>query len=95
MMALGQYHTFPSRSSVLQVPEVQAQAGTLPFSGFEIAQQAWAMGTVALTPFPQWLNVLTNLSVCLHNAWAQVWTPQEALTNAQNYIEQNIPPLTF
>jgi multiple sugar transport system substrate-binding protein len=94
-MLLGQYHNFPTRASVLNVPQIQqaVEAGSL--ASFNVAKQAWATGTTALIPFPQWLNVLVNLSVSLHNAWIGYWTPLEALTNAQNFIEQNYPNLTF
>lgn len=92
---LGEYRIFPTRTSVFNVPQVQAQLGSSEFDAFNVAKQAWATGTTALTPFPQWLNVLTVIATQLSNAWVGVSTPQEALTNAQNLVEQNYPNLTF
>ena len=94
---LDSYHIFPTRSSVLGVPQVQSETGGDPdaFAAFDVAKQAWKSGTTALTPFPKWLSVLVNLSLHLNNAWTGTESPSEALTNAQSYIEQNFPDLSF
>jgi multiple sugar transport system substrate-binding protein len=94
-MLLGQYHIFPTRTSVLGVQQVQDEISTGALTAFNVAKQAWSTGTTALTPFPQWLNVLVPLSVHLNNAWTGSETPQEALTNAQNQINKDFPNLTF
>jgi multiple sugar transport system substrate-binding protein len=95
MMALHSYHIFPTRTSVFSVPEIQnaAKNGTLP--ALNVAKQAWATGTTALVPFPQWLQVLVPLSTHLNNAWTGVEKPRAALTNAKNQINQLFPTLTF
>lgn len=94
-MLLGQYHNFPTRTSVFDAPEVQSELDSSELPQFNVAKQAWATGTTALTPFPLWLQVITPLANALHNAWIGYWTPQEALTNAENTIEENFPALTF
>jgi hypothetical protein len=95
MMALGNYHIFPTRTSVFSVPEIQnaANNGTLP--ALNVAKQAWSTGTTALIPFPQWLQVLVPLATHLSNAWTGVEKPKDALTNAKNQIDQLFPKLTF
>jgi multiple sugar transport system substrate-binding protein len=94
---LDSYHIFPTRSSVPSVPDVESETSANPgaFAAFSVAKQAWATGTTALTPFPEWLSVLVNLSLHLNNAWKGTESPGEALTNAQTYIEQNFPDLSL
>jgi len=92
---LDQYHIYPTRSSVLDVPQVQSAIGSSDYAAFNVANQAFATGVTALTPFPQWLKVLVPLASHLNNAWTGSETPSEALTNAQNTINQSFPNLTF
>ena len=94
-MLLSQYHIFPTRSSVLSASPVENQTNTSAFAAFNVAKQVWQKGTTALTPFPQWLPVLVLLSTHLNNAWTGSETPSEALTNAQDEINQQHPNLTF
>ena len=95
-MLLGQYHIFPTRTSVFDVPEVQSQVNSQALGALNIAKQAWATGTTALTPFPNWLQILVPLSVHLNNAWTGFETPSEALANAQKQLSQApFSPITF
>jgi len=94
-LLIDQYHIFPTRASVLQAPEVQSQAGLGPLGALGVMQQAWATGTTALTPFPQWLQLLVPLSTQINNAWTGFKTPSQALTDAQNQLNQLFPNLTF
>jgi len=92
---LGQYHIFPTRTSVFDLPEVQSAINSQALGALSVAKQAWATGTTALTPFPKWLTVLVPLSVHINNAWTGVETPSQALTNAQSQLNQLYPNLTF
>jgi multiple sugar transport system substrate-binding protein len=92
---LDQYHIFPTRTSVFDVPQVQSELASSELTALNVAKQAWATGTTALTPFPQWLNVITSLAVHLNNAWTGFQTPSDALSAAQTQINQEWPNLTF
>lgn len=92
---IGEYHIFPTRTSVFNVPEIQSEIGSSELTAFDIAKQAWATGTTALTPFPQWLTILTNISAQLSTAWTGAVAPQQALNNIQSYVESTYPNLTF
>jgi ABC-type glycerol-3-phosphate transport system substrate-binding protein len=95
MTLIDKYHIFPTRTSVFDVPEIQSKVSSGTLASLNVAKNAWASGTTALTPFPRWLQVLVPLSTHINNAWTGAETPQQALAAAQSYIETNFPNLTF
>jgi len=96
-LLLDQYHIYPTRDSVLQVPEVSSQmaATPAPFAATDLAGEVWASsGVTALVGFPKWFSVLTPLAAQLASAWRGKVTPGDALDAAQEAVEA-FGPLTF
>lgn len=94
----GSYHIIPTRASVpsTSVVETAVSGDTLDYAAYSIAQQALSTGGVtALTPFPQWLSVLTPLATQLNKAYSGAVSPAEALATAQTDVVTSFPNLTF
>jgi multiple sugar transport system substrate-binding protein len=89
-LLLDQYHIYPTRQSVLDVPEVSSQmaADEAAYSAADLAKEIWASsGVIALVGFPSWFQALAVLSAQLSNAWMGNATPSDALDAAQANIE--------
>jgi len=95
MIALGPYHSFPSRKTVISNSLVQQAIGTTAARSLQVVEQVWnANQAVTLTTFPQWWNSLQYISYYLNNAWQGINTPQQALTGAAQRVA-GLGPLTF
>lgn len=92
---LGEYHNFPTRSSVTAVPEIAnaLTAGTLGVA--DLVNQIWQEGSLTtLLGFPQWLTAAVILAGDLSDGFKGTLTPAAALADAQSRIEA-LGPLTF
>ena len=89
-LLLDQYHIYPSRETVLGVPDVSSGMTTdpAPYASTRLAQQIWASsGVTAIVGFPAWLQVLDILQHQLSEAWMGNTSPSAALAAAQQGVE--------
>jgi multiple sugar transport system substrate-binding protein len=96
-LLLDQYHIYPTRVDVLDVPEVSSQiaANAGAYAATDLAEQIWASSSVTALPgFPMWLKVLPILSGQLSSAWQGLAAPGDALDAAQQGVEA-LGTLTF
>ncbi|MDA4118563.1 MAG: extracellular solute-binding protein [Thaumarchaeota archaeon] len=95
-MILGQYHVFPTRSSVTSARVVADEIGTPGMGIANLTNQIWEAGsTTTLIGFPKWLQVSTILANQLNKAWTRAASPADALAGAQTQIEQQVGTITF
>lgn len=92
---LGQYHNYPTRTSVTQAPEVSSVLQTTPFVVAELMNQVWQSNSLTtLLGFPRWLQASTILGSALNTAWTGSVSPKDALAGAQADLEA-MGTLTF
>jgi multiple sugar transport system substrate-binding protein len=94
-LLLDTYHILPTRQSVLSVPEIQTTLQQGAYGATLLAQQLYASNKVVpLIGFPAWFQVLDVISAHLHSAWSGLESPAQALSAAQQGVEQ-LGALTF
>jgi ABC-type glycerol-3-phosphate transport system substrate-binding protein len=92
---LGEYHNFPTRSSVSQVPEIESLFQSNSLGPADLVSQIWQQGSLTtLLGFPQWLTAAVIIAGDLSSAFKGSLTPAAALADAQTRIE-NLGTLTF
>jgi multiple sugar transport system substrate-binding protein len=85
---LGNYHNYPTRSSVTTSPQVADAFQTSGFGMVRLVDDIWAKNSLTtLLGFPLWLQAATILELALNAAWIGSFTPSQALTQAQTKIE--------
>lgn len=95
-MILGQYHVYPTRSSVTEAQEVSSALQTPALDIASLTNQIWESNSVAtLFGFPTWLKALPILGSELNAAWRGEVGPSDALAACQTQIEQQIGTITF
>jgi multiple sugar transport system substrate-binding protein len=86
-LLLDTYHVYPTRQSVLDVPEVSGKLGSSEYSAANLARNIWNSGkAVGLIGFPKWYQVLDPLSFHLNKAWSGIETPKQALDAIQQRV---------
>jgi multiple sugar transport system substrate-binding protein len=94
-LCLDTYHTLPGRESAINSPEVQGAIGQSGYASTKLAYEIYSSGKVVpVLGFPLWFKSLDVISQHLNNAWLGQETPRNALTAAQQEVE-NLGPLTF
>lgn len=92
---LGQYHNFPTRSSVLEAPEVASALQTGSLTIANLMNEIWGANSITtLIGFPQWFAAGNIIAEALNTAWKGIVAPSSALANAQARLEQ-LGTLTF
>jgi multiple sugar transport system substrate-binding protein len=92
---LGEYHNFPTRSSVVEAPEVADALQSAPFAIASLMSEIWQDNAITtLIGFPSWFAAGNIISEALNTAWAGTVAPGTALSNAQAKLEQ-LGTLTF
>jgi multiple sugar transport system substrate-binding protein len=92
---LGKYNNFPTRTSVMQAPDVatKLQAGSLGVAN--LVNQVWQAGSLTtLLGFPDWLKAAVIIEGDLSSAFNGSLKPAAALADAQARVE-NLGTLTF
>jgi multiple sugar transport system substrate-binding protein len=92
---LGEYHNFPTRTSVTQAPEIASdlQSGSLGIAN--LVNQIWNAGSLTtLLGFPKWLQAAVIIEGDLSAAYNGSLKPAAALQDAQTRVE-NLGTLTF
>jgi multiple sugar transport system substrate-binding protein len=85
---LGQYHNYPTRSSVTQAPAVASAMQTSGLAVARLVDEIWkANSLTTLLGFPRWLQASTILGSALNSAWVGSVSPKDALDGAQNDLE--------
>ncbi len=86
---LGQYHNYPTRSSVTAVPQVSSALKTSSLSTASLVDEIWRDGALTtLLGFPLWLQAAVIISNSLSAAWIGTLSPSVALSQAQTKLEQ-------
>jgi multiple sugar transport system substrate-binding protein len=94
-MILGQYHNYPTRSSVTSAPEVASVLGTSSLATASLMDQIWKTNSLTtLIGFPLWLQASIIIANALNTAWTGAVSPSAALASAQMKLE-NMGTLTF
>jgi multiple sugar transport system substrate-binding protein len=92
---LGPYHNFPSRSSVVEAPEVASVLQTSSLAIANLMNEIWGANAITtLIGFPQWFAAGNIIAQALNTAWTGTVAPSAALANAQTRLEQ-LGTLTF
>jgi multiple sugar transport system substrate-binding protein len=92
---LGPYHNFPTRSSVLEAPEVASALQTSSLAIANLMNEIWGANAITtLIGFPQWFAAGNIIAQALNTAWTGTVAPSAALANAQTKLEQ-LGTLTF
>jgi multiple sugar transport system substrate-binding protein len=92
---LGQYHNFPTRSSVVEAPEVAAALQTPALAIANVVSEIWGADELTtLIGFPSWFAAGNIVTEALNAAWAGSLSPTAALSQAQTKLEQ-LGTLTF
>jgi multiple sugar transport system substrate-binding protein len=86
---LGQYQSYPTRSSVAEVPQIASALQTSDFTIANLTNEIWQAGSLtSLLGFPKWLQAAVIVSNALNTAWAGTASPKNALAGAQTALEQ-------
>ena len=92
---LGNYHNYPSRSSVTEAPEVASALQTSGLAVASLVNQIWQENALTtLLGFPRWLQASTIIGSALNTAWTGAASPSNALAEAQTSLEA-MGPLSF
>jgi len=92
---LGQYHNYPTRTSVTQAPEVSSVLSTPGLDVANLVDEIWSANSLTtLLGFPAWLGASVIVSGALSSAWKGTLTPTDALNTAQTNLEA-LGTLTF
>lgn len=92
---LGQYHNFPTRSSVVEAQEVAGALPSAPFAIASLMSEVWQEEAITtLIGFPSWFAAGNIISAALNTAWTGTVAPSAALSDAQAKLEQ-LGTLTF
>ena len=92
---LGEYHNFPTRESVTQVPAIASALASGSLGVADLVNQIWQAGSLTtLLGFPQWLQCAVIIAGDLSSAFNGSLTPAAALADAQSRVEK-IGPLSF
>ncbi len=85
---LGQYHNYPTRTSVTQAPEVASVLQTSGLATAKLVNEIWQSNSLTtLLGFPRWLQASTVLGSALNSAWTGSVSPKDALAGAQSKLE--------
>ena len=86
-LLLDQLHVYPTRQSVLELPEIMAQLSGSGYESPNLARSIWNSGGVtAVMGFPKWWQALDPLSFHLNKAWIGNETPKQALDATQQRV---------
>jgi len=92
---LGEYHNFPTRESVTEVPAISSALESGSLGVADLINQIWAAGSLTtLLGFPQWLQAAVIIAGDLSSAFNGSLKPAAALADAQTRIEK-LGTLTF
>jgi multiple sugar transport system substrate-binding protein len=92
---VGQYHNYPTRTSVTSVPQISANLQSAAYVVPRVVDQIWRNNQLTtLLGFPAWLRASVVLFSNLTGAWNGGISASDALAKAQTSIEA-IGPLTF
>jgi multiple sugar transport system substrate-binding protein len=85
---LGQYHNFPTRTSVTQAPEVVSALQTSGLALARLVDDIWKTNSLTtLLGFPLWLQAAIIIASALNTAWLGTVSPKDALAQAQSKLE--------
>jgi multiple sugar transport system substrate-binding protein len=85
---LGQYHNYPTRTSVTQSPDVASALQSGGFASVKLVSEIWQENSLTtLLGFPRWLQASTILGDSLNTAWTGNASPKDALAGAQAKLE--------
>jgi multiple sugar transport system substrate-binding protein len=85
---LGEYHNYPTRSSVTGAPQVESALQTTGLTTASLVNQIWQENTLTtLLGFPRWLQASTIIGSALNTAWTGAVSPSDALSGAQKQLE--------
>ena len=86
-LLLDPLHVYPTRQSVLELPEILAELDGSGYESPNLARGIWNSGGVtAVMGFPKWWQVLDPLSFHLNKAWIGSETPKQALDATQQRV---------
>src|SRR2546428_2712758 len=86
-LLLDQLHVYPTRQSVLELPETLSQLSGSGYESPNLARSIWNSGGVtAVMGFPKWWQALDPLSFHLNKAWIGNETPKQALDATQQRV---------
>jgi multiple sugar transport system substrate-binding protein len=92
---LGQFHNFPTRTSVTQAPEVVSALQTSSLAIPRLVDEIWTTNSLTtLLGFPLWLQAAIIIATALNTAWIGTVSPKDALAQAQTKLEA-MGKLTF
>ena len=92
---LGEYHNYPTRTSVAEATPVASALQTPALAIASLVNEVWqANSLTTLLGFPLWLQASTILGSALNTAWTGAVNPSDALAGAQAKLEQ-IGTLSF
>jgi ABC-type glycerol-3-phosphate transport system substrate-binding protein len=92
---LGQFHNFPTRTSVTKAPEVVSALQTSSLAIPRLVDEIWTTNSLTtLLGFPLWLQAAIIIATALNTAWIGTVSPKDALAQAQTKLEA-MGKLTF